>query len=87
MIATTSAGGDEHRRSRHQLRERLERALKAGGRPVDRLGGAETSVTFKISGGEETITLLLDRQPPEVVDGDEPAEITIELVLGRPKSS
>lgn len=62
------------------LRERLERALKAGGKSVARLGRADTSVTFKIRGAEDdSVTLLLDRQPPEVVNGGEPAEITIEL--------
>ncbi len=62
------------------LRESVERALDLGGRPVHRLGSAGTSVTFLVVEAEEmSLTLLLDRHPPEVVDGSEPAEITIEL--------
>ena len=62
------------------LRPCIERALALGGRPVHRLGSAGTSVTFRVLPSEElSVTLLLDRHPPEVVDGSEPAEITIEL--------
>jgi len=56
----------------------LEAALALGGRPVYRLGSAHTSVTYEILGEDgAAVTLLLDRHPPEVVDGDEPAEVTI----------
>lgn len=62
------------------LRPCIERALGLGGRPVHRLGSAGTSVTFRVLPAEElSVTLLLDRRPPAVVDGSEPAEITIEL--------
>lgn len=63
-----------------QLRGSLERAFDLGGRRVHRLGSAKTSVTFEVDGSaERSITLLLDRHPPEIADGAEDAEITIEL--------
>jgi hypothetical protein len=63
-----------------QLRKALEQAIKVGGPQVERLGSAGTSVTFKIARSpKRSVTLLLDRDPPEVADGGEPAEITIEL--------
>jgi hypothetical protein len=56
----------------------LERALAMGGRPVHRLGSAHTSVRYEILDEVgAAVTLLLDRHPPVVVDGDEPAEVTI----------
>ena len=61
------------------LREALERALALGGRPVQRLGSAGTSVNFVVASGDSAVTLLLDRRPPEVTDGGQPAEVTIEL--------
>jgi hypothetical protein len=62
------------------LREALEQALAMGGRPVHRLGSAGTSVTFLLAGERDlSATVLLDRHPPEVTNGSEPAEITIEL--------
>jgi hypothetical protein len=61
-----------------ELRDSLERALELGGRGVDRLGAAGTSVTFEVAGAE-SVTLLLDRRPPVVTGGDEPAEITVEF--------
>jgi len=60
------------------LRAALERALALGGRPVHRLGSAGTSVTFTIA-GSDAATLLLDRHPPMICGGDEPAEIAIDL--------
>lgn len=62
------------------LKDALVRALAFGGRPVARLGAAGTSVTFEVTdAADQSVTLLLDRQPPEAVAGTEPAEITIEL--------
>jgi hypothetical protein len=62
------------------LRETVERALALGGPPVYRLGSAGTSVTFRTQGAEDdSLTLLLDRHPPQVTDASEPAEISIEL--------
>ena len=47
---------------------------------MHRLGSAGTSVTFRIVDTDQPpVTLLLDRHPPEVAGGDEPAEIVIEL--------
>lgn len=66
------------------LRPSLERALGLGGRPVLRLGSAGTSVRFVVGGDVGgAVTLLLDRFPPVVVNGGEPAEITIELDVGQ----
>jgi SCP-2 sterol transfer family len=62
------------------LRDSLERAIQLEGGQVQRLGTAGTSVTFEIADAPKaSVTLLLDRQPPAVADGDEPAEITIEM--------
>lgn len=65
------------------LRAHIERVLALGGPSVQRLGGAGTSITFVVvddSGAdlEEPVTLLLDREPPELCD-DDIAEITVEL--------
>jgi hypothetical protein len=64
------------------LRRRLEAALDL--EPDDRrrlrLSLASTSVTFNVLGpNRESVTVLLDRDPPTVTDGSEPAEVTIEL--------
>ena len=62
------------------LRESLEQALSLGGDQVRRLGSAGTSVTFDVADmPDASVTVLLDRQPPEVANGVEPAEITIEM--------
>lgn len=67
-------------RSGAGLRERLERVLSSGDPRLNRLSAAETSVTFlNLDDRSASATLLLDRQPPIVASGDEPAEITIEL--------
>ncbi|HEX6391787.1 MAG TPA: hypothetical protein VFZ89_20135, partial [Solirubrobacteraceae bacterium] len=61
-----------------ELHVALERALALGGRAVHRLGSAHTSVTYEILDEEgAAVTLLLDRHPPVVVNGEEPAEVTI----------
>ena len=63
------------------LQQALEQALAAD-QPakLDRLGGADTSVSFRIAGERpEAVTVLLDRQPPCVVAGSEPAEVSIEI--------
>jgi len=62
------------------LRESLKRVLGRQTPSVTRLAHADTTVRFVVLGDpEEAVTLLLDRRPPQVVDGDEPAEIVIEL--------
>ena len=67
-----------------ELQESIERALALGGRPVLRLGSAGTSVTFTVTDDEDqSVTLLLDRHPPETIAGVEPAEITIELDIAQ----
>lgn len=63
---------------RVDLRASLERALSQDALAVERLGGAGTSVTFGIAGGETCVTLLLDADRPSVCEGDG-AEIRIEL--------
>ena len=63
-----------------QLHESLEEALLIGGDQVRRLGSAGTSVTFLVVDAPKmSVTLLLDRDPPEVAEGSSPAEITIEM--------
>ncbi len=63
------------------LRDSLQRALLTEGNAVRRLSSAGTSVTFLVVDAPElSVTLLLDRDPPEVADASQPAEITIELV-------
>jgi len=62
------------------LRDELADALRADDRAVRRLGRAGTSVAFWVEGDDAaSATVLLDRQPPEVVDSAEPAEVTIHL--------
>lgn len=69
------------------LRKSVERALALGGHSVARLGSAGTSVTFLVAGDDaQSFTLLLDRQPPEVVDASEPAEIALELQAGHARA-
>jgi hypothetical protein len=62
------------------LRERLAQVFAGGDPRLRRLSAAETSVTFQIADApQSSATVLLDRQPPGLAGGDEPAEITIEL--------
>jgi len=62
------------------LRVRLERALSGDGHAVARLGAAGTSVSFRVTDAlGASVTLLLDRKPPQVAERDEPAEVTILL--------
>ncbi|WP_205698802.1 hypothetical protein [Conexibacter sp. SYSU D00693] len=66
-----------------QVRERVLQALALGGRPVHRLGTAQTSVAFLVRGGDQPLlTLLLDRQPPVLAPDDAPAEVTLVLEPG-----
>jgi phospholipid/cholesterol/gamma-HCH transport system ATP-binding protein len=60
-----------------EIHEALSRGLQSGHPSVDRLRHARTSIRFTIE--DEAVTLLLDRTPPEVTEGDEPAEIEITL--------
>ena len=62
------------------LRERLGEVFAGGDPRLRRLSAAETSVNFQIADApQSSVTVLLDRQPPSLAGGDEPAEITIEL--------
>lgn len=70
------------RQSSRQLEflRRVERAVLDDDLAALRLGRSGTSVAFRV--GDDTgssVTLLLDRQPPEVREGTEPAEVIIEL--------
>jgi hypothetical protein len=83
-VAPPMPAAEVMRRTSRQLefRRRLERAVRDDARAALRLGRAGTSVAFRV--GDDTAssaTLLLDRQPPEVRDGSEPAEVIIELTL------
>jgi hypothetical protein len=63
-----------------ELRARLARALEVNERATQRLARAGTSVTFRVDDSdEESVTLLLDRYPPELVGAGEPAEVLIQL--------
>jgi hypothetical protein len=54
--------------------------LATGDPRLSRLGAAGTSVTFhNLDAPEASVTILLDRQPPDVTGEEEPAEITIDL--------
>lgn len=64
-----------------RLHTALEHALVGGQARANRLSYARTSVSLSV--GEESVTLLLDRTPPRLANGDEPAEITIELDAGQ----
>jgi putative sterol carrier protein len=62
------------------LREKLVSVLDTDDPRLTRLSHAGTSVSFKnLDAPADSVTVLLDRDPPVVADGDEPAEITIEL--------
>jgi hypothetical protein len=62
------------------LRDRLGRVLASGDPRLERLSGAGTSVSFQITGAPHaSVTMLLDRRPPALAPGNEPAEITLEL--------
>ena len=64
------------------LRARIEAALdlESDDPRLIRLSIAGTSVSFHVSDEHtESVTLLLDRMPPVIADGSEPAEVTIEL--------
>jgi hypothetical protein len=68
------------RGDRPHLRDRLESAFQTDDPRIGRLGGAGTSVCFQVlHDPTQSVTVLLDRDPPAVLGGDEPAEITIEL--------
>jgi phospholipid/cholesterol/gamma-HCH transport system ATP-binding protein len=61
------------------LRNALGEALSGNSGVVGRLSYARTSVRFTVEGGSESVTLLLDRRPPELAPAGEPAEIEIGL--------
>lgn len=66
-------------RAAEKLRARLAGALARRDQPaVRRLRSAATSVTFRVE-GSGSVTILLDRDPPEVATDEEPAEIDILL--------
>ena len=63
-----------------QLRERLATVFASGDPRLQRLSAAGTSVSLRFAGAPQaSVTILLDREPPALADGDEPAEITLEL--------
>jgi hypothetical protein len=63
-----------------QFRARLATVFASGDPRLARLSAAETSVTFQFVGAPQaSVTVLLDRNPPALAGGDEPAEITLEL--------
>jgi len=63
-----------------EFRKRIETAVLDDDLAALRLGRSGTSVAFRVGDDAgSSATLLLDRQPPEVRDGSEPAEVIIEL--------
>jgi phospholipid/cholesterol/gamma-HCH transport system ATP-binding protein len=61
------------------LREILRRCLRPDLADTHRLSYANTSVSFRVSGDGEPVTVHLDRYPPAIAEPGEPAEIDIEL--------
>lgn len=80
--AATAAPGDAARA--HALRRVLERVLRSDHPGLERLAAADTTVTFAIpTVPDASVTLLLDRTPLVLTDGNEPAEITVELTAAQ----
>jgi hypothetical protein len=73
---------DDAAEARGWLYGRLEAALTCEGPALEELGAAETSVRFRVA-GTDAVTLLLDRRPPLLAGGREPAEIVIELTAAQ----
>jgi len=62
------------------LRARLELVLATDDPGLKRLVEAQTSVCFNnLDQPSASVTLLLDRDPPQLAPAGDPAEITIEL--------
>ncbi|MHB8694129.1 MAG: ABC transporter ATP-binding protein [Solirubrobacteraceae bacterium] len=62
-----------------QLRAALNAVLTGDSPIIGRLSYARTSVRFDVQGASHPTTLLLDRRPPQLGAGEEPAEIEITL--------
>lgn len=63
-----------------QFHQRLAAVFASGDPRLARLSAADTSVLFQFVGAPQaSVTLLLDRHPPALAGGDEPAEIMLEL--------
>lgn len=66
------------------LRDAVERALRGDERTSHRLAKAQTTVAFVVvDEPTESVTVLLDRRPPQVAPDDEPAEVTFELTAAQ----
>jgi hypothetical protein len=66
------------------LRRNVERVLATDDTRLIRLAAAGTSVSFRIDEApEHSVTILLDRSPPVLADGQEPAEITLGLTAAQ----
>jgi ABC-type multidrug transport system fused ATPase/permease subunit len=61
------------------LADAITEALGRRSAAVGRLSYARTSVAFHVEGGNNPCTLLLDRRPPTLTGGNEPAEIELHL--------
>ena len=62
------------------LWDRLQAVIARADPRLGRVSSAGTSVSFTVRGAPTApVTLLLDRDPPQLVAGEEPAEIAIEL--------
>jgi phospholipid/cholesterol/gamma-HCH transport system ATP-binding protein len=62
-----------------ELRAALTGVLTGDSPIIGRLSYARTSVRFDVDGVSDPTTLLLDRRPPQLGSGDQPAEIEISL--------
>jgi hypothetical protein len=79
-IAADGDTGAPHDEGTTVLTDRLKRVLASGDPRLERLSSAGTSVSFQITGAPHaSVTMLLDRRPPALARGHEPAEITLEL--------
>jgi ABC-type transporter Mla maintaining outer membrane lipid asymmetry ATPase subunit MlaF len=65
------------------LRQALQEIVGSGSPIVGRLSYARTSVRFNVESPDNSVTLLLDRRPPEIGAADDPAEIEISLSVSQ----
>jgi phospholipid/cholesterol/gamma-HCH transport system ATP-binding protein len=61
------------------IREAAQAAFDCDLPGLSRLRYARTTVRFSVRGGQDAVTLLLDRDPPALAGDSAPAEVTIEL--------
>ena len=70
---------DQSEASAEQVAEAIRNALEGDAHRVARLHHAGTTVRFRVSGSASAVTLLLDREAPELDPEAGEAEVEIEL--------